>query len=884
MKSEAERIFAALAAELEEGRGDPEALFAAHPALAGELRALHRGWCALDSLFRELASDGSLVAGVASELRVHALDERAGAALARLARVRFEERYELGPELGRGGMGLVRSVTDRVLGRELALKTIRAVDAGQRQQLLLRFMEEAAVVGRLEHPGIVPIHDLGLDTDGEVYFTMPRVRGRTLEEALTLARDGREGWTRARVLEVLLRVADAVAYAHSRGVLHRDLKPANVMVGRFGEVYVMDWGLARALGGSAEEPAASHAEGGLTLFGEVLGTPAYMAPEQAAGRAEELDERCDVYALGAILYECLAGARPFGACSSREALALLTREAPPDVERVAPGAPEELCAIVRRAMAREREERYPTVAGWAADVRAFIDGRVVRAHRTGAWIEARKWVRRNRGVAASLAIALIVLVAGLATTLVLVGENARERANVFRLAQASTLADLIARAERAWPAHPERIPELRAWQSEAGALVRALDADPDGGGGGLRVQLAALSARADGWSDSERWWHDELAKLVAGIEALADPAHGLIGAGLGPHGFGIGRRIELAERLRAEAERPEVRTLWDEARASVRADPRFAGLELAQQVGLVPLGPDPRSGLWEFAHALSGAAPARDERGELVLGAESALVLVLLPPREFLMGSQVDDPDGPNFTAAMHQTEYPLHRRSLTAFFLAKHEVTQAQWERITGVNPSYFTAAPDAARLPVDTITWTDARSSVARVGLRLPSEAEWEYACRAGTTSEYYWGATLQDIERHENTKDFMGTREGSTYLVAREVPADHPLPVQFEQDHIRVEDGFAGTAPVGSFLPNPWGLHDVIGNVAEWCEDRFDLYPGAHGTPQAEPLPAREMRVMRGASHARVNVRSADRGRQGPDFAWQGIGVRPARGVDP
>jgi hypothetical protein len=399
--SPAAQLFEDLAVELEEGQGDPEAFFAAHPDSEPELRLLYRGWLRVDVLFRDLASADSLVGAVRQEFGSEVEEKRLDAVLARLAVRGFGERYEVGDELGSGGMGVVRRVTDRVLGRELAMKVIQPVEPRRRARLLRRFLEEAEVIGRLEHPGIVPIHELGLDSQGQVYFTMPLVRGRTLQEILKLASEGREGWTLTRVLEVLLRAVDAVAYAHSRGVLHRDLKPANVMVGRFGEVYVMDWGLARSLGGAetSSESAPHERSGPLTLEGEVLGTPAYMAPEQALGRSEDLDERCDVYAFGAILYEALAGVRPYGECSSAEALERLGQAAPAAVEKLTSGASEELCAIVQRAMAREREKRYPSVAMLAGDLRAYLEGRVVQAHRTGPWVEAKKWVQRNRRLA-----------------------------------------------------------------------------------------------------------------------------------------------------------------------------------------------------------------------------------------------------------------------------------------------------------------------------------------------------------------------------------------------------------------------------------------------------------------------------------------------------
>jgi len=886
---EAARLFEGLAVELEEGRGDPEGLFAAHPDLAGELRGLYRGWLAADALFRSMAGDESLVGAVRREIAGGVDEARAGALLARLAGNGFAERYHLGELLGRGGMGEVRSVTDRVLGRELAMKVIRPVEPGRRARLLLRFLEEAEVIGRLEHPGIVPIHELGLDAEGQVYFTMPLVRGHTLAEGLAAARAGREGWSVARVLEVLLRVAEALAYAHSRGVLHRDLKPANVMVGRFGEVYVMDWGLARSLGSMPERGGVAEelGDGPLTLAGEVLGTPAYMAPEQARGSSAELDERCDVYALGAILYEVVAGARPYGERSSAEALALLEREPPPELATLAPGVNEELASIVRRAMAREREARYPSVAELAADLRAHLEGRVVRAHRTGPWVEARKWLARNRRLAAALGLAVLALVGGLAASLFLMERAERERANVLRLSHGRTLADLTERAERLWPAHPALVPALLAWRTDAETLVRALEPDAATGEPGLRAPLAELAAREARWSNEDRWWHGELAKLVAGIEALTDPEHGLLGDGLAPEGFGIGRRLELARRVERECQAPAAQARWEQARAALAADPRFAGVELAPQTGLVPLGADPRSGLQEFAHVLSGEVPARDDAGELVLGPESALVLVLLPPGEFWMGSQSDDPADPNFAGYVLDVEMPVHRRTVTSFFLGKHELTEGQWLRCTGTNPSFFAGYPLAASLPVESLSWLHARAGIVRAGLRLPAEAEWEYACRAGTTGEHFWGDDPMAYVRFANIKDqsALQNRPGLPKLIVsqQESPTEQFAVRTTIRDHVPGMDGFLEIAPVGSLQPNTWGLHDVIGNVYEWCEDVYAPYAAA-GTARTEPPSGDELRVFRGGAFNRTYVRSAERGSERSDFLYQNIGVRPARSLEP
>ncbi len=347
-----------------------------------------------------------------------------------------ESRYAIEGEVGRGGMGAVLRVLDRKLGRPIAMKVILGQALGAsthgtpsiQPRQLARFLNEAKVTSRLEHPGIVPVHDIGVDDRGRAYFTMKLVGGRTLAEVFERQALGDPEWPKTRVLGLIQRVCEAVAYAHDNGVIHRDLKPANVMIGDFGEVYVMDWGLARsltsleadaglALSGSATADVLLE-QMSMTHEGIVLGTPAYMPPEQAGGQVEEMGPHSDVYSIGAMLYHLLANHPPY--CSSSERLTGSSvieriRSGPPaPIDRVS--ASPELVSICSRAMARERVARYPSVTELSGELRAFLDGRVVRAYETGPWAEARKWIRRNRALAATGLSAIAILIVGLITT------------------------------------------------------------------------------------------------------------------------------------------------------------------------------------------------------------------------------------------------------------------------------------------------------------------------------------------------------------------------------------------------------------------------------------------------------------------------------------
>ena len=287
-------------------------------------------------------------------------------------------RYELVATLGRGGMATVYLARDRNLQREVALKVLDLPEAWTRADAggAERLAREACVLAQLEHPGIVPVHEMGSLPDGRAFYAMRRVRGSRLDAWA-------ESATLPAALRAFERICEAVAFAHAHGVLHRDLKPANVMVGPFGEVLVLDWGVAKRRGeaeirshdaGAALDPPAMPdppAAPAATAAGTVLGTPGYMAPEQERGELERIDERTDVFGLGAILE------------------ALLARVA---LQRVPPP----LRAIVAKAKAPLPEERYASAEDLAADLRHYVDGAAVLAHREGPVERAGRLVRRYR--------------------------------------------------------------------------------------------------------------------------------------------------------------------------------------------------------------------------------------------------------------------------------------------------------------------------------------------------------------------------------------------------------------------------------------------------------------------------------------------------------
>jgi len=334
------------------------------------------------------------------------------------------ERFQVRCELGAGGMGVVLAAYDPTLMREVAVKLMRSgpVTAAERQ----RFVREARITGRLTHPGIPPIYELGLAPGDRPYFAMKVVRGHRLNDRLEALRARPERASRrdspfplAQRIEVVMKVGEALELAHAHGVIHRDLKPENVMVGEFGEVQLMDWGLAKPIGTLDESTGAvdRSAPVDLTQDGYVAGTPAYMSPEQARGELGALDARTDVFALGALLYEMLSLSPPYLEADVESALELAATGAwLPIPERIVvdrrrlAAPPRELAAIAYRAMDVDPAKRYPGVGAMIADLRAYLAHEPVAACPDALAGRLVKLVQRHPRGTLVLASALVVAI------------------------------------------------------------------------------------------------------------------------------------------------------------------------------------------------------------------------------------------------------------------------------------------------------------------------------------------------------------------------------------------------------------------------------------------------------------------------------------------
>ncbi len=711
-------------------------------------------------------------------------------------------RFEILGLLGRGGMGQVLLAHDPELRRYVAVKVALKPEAVSEQQLV-RLVAEAQTTSQLEHPNIVPVYDMGFTDAGEFYFVMKRVTGVPLSDVFGAIRAGDPGrWTRRRLLSVFVQVCQAVAYAHSRGVLHRDLKPSNVMLGEFGEVYVMDWGLARVMGADEArlDPAAiDRVPTDATALGSALGTPRYMSPEQIAGRHDQLDARSDLYSLGAILYEILAGEPAWEDEATRLRMtrsqeSLRASPPPPTQRRPDLSIPDEISQVALRAMAPEPDERYPDAGALAEAVEAYLEGSARTAQALARLGEGRLLRDRLRALSeerARLHALVDRLEAEIPPWTPLGGKRplleAQDRLEQIEPEEAAAFSQMIAAAERALSHDPEN-PEVRAFLARAW-WERYRDAEARGDRANQELFARQLEAYDSG---------EYLRRLRA---------DGRLSLRTDPPGAEVWLQRYQRRGLVWPLEEP---VLF--GRTPLRDRPLPAGSYLLTLVHPgardtrypVLLRPGSR---WD-----SGPAPVR-----LLSEAQIGPDFVYIPPGPYRSGG--DKPDLLQLPEEDHQLEgflmgrFPVTMQAYCDFLNALHAgAPEEAWRRVPRVleggedtvrywtRPApggrYEVPAADPhgdrwdARWPVFSISWDDAVACAAWAGARLPRELEWARAARGVDGRIFPWGS-----------------RFDATLCKNRQSRAGRPMP-----------------EPVGAYPHDVsvFGVRDVAGLVREWCGD--------------------------------------------------------------
>jgi formylglycine-generating enzyme required for sulfatase activity len=480
---------------------------------------------------------------------------------------------------------------------------------------------------------------------------------------------------------------------------------------------------------------------------------------------------------------------------------------------------------------------------------------------------------------------------------------ATQKANdVLSLSAQKDLDDLVAEAATLWPAHPEMVPRYASWLARANELI---EGRPEAPGQKRRPSLAEHEAQlADlrrgarprsaeevalpgaavherltfEYDDPEQaWWDRSLSNLVGDLEQLQDPQTGLIHAVLAePFGWGVTRRYAFAQTIGARSvDGPHAQRLWAAAIESIRTSPRYGGLAIEPQMGLVPIGMDLGSQLWEFAHLQTGEPAVRGADGRLVLTEETGLVFVLIPGGTLWMGAQKSDPHGRNHDPQAGDNEGPVHAVELSPYFLSKYEMTQGQWQRIAATNPSFYQPpgglAPSLLH-PVEQVAWPMCQEVLERLGLSLPSEAQWEYGARGGTTTVWWTGQERESLRGQVNLADQTALQAGATWPDISEWPD--------------LEDGSVVHAAAGRYAANGYGLHEVTGNVFEWCLDGYDpgFYARQLGQDPVSPWPGSAGRVARGGgfNNGASSARAAFRLVSSPEYRDDDLGLRPARAL--
>ena len=815
-------------------------------------------------------------------------------------------RYRVLRSHARGGLGEVYVALDGELRRMVALKEIRAHYADEATSRA-RFIIEAEITGTLEHPGVVPVYGFGHYPDGRPYYAMRFIQGMTLGVAIEKhhaaeaeADPGEHAVAFRALLGRFVDVCDVVAFAHSRGVLHRDLKPDNVMLGRFGETLVVDWGLAKAVGTLGPdaiegEPPVAPASGGSTVAdtmpGSVLGTPAFMSPEQARGAIGGLGPTADLYSLGATLYVLLTGRRAFEGSDRDEVLRKVMAGTFPTPRAVNPKVPRPLEAICLKAMAQRPEGRYQTARALAEDLGRWLADLPVTAWPEPWPLRLRRWSGRHRTLVSSLAVASALLLAfGMIAWNQSQVRRARsvgratEVARQLGIAEPAAVPPLVRQSIGLLPHSIGPLRELLG-AAEAGSTARrraAMALIPSEPSRIVEVLEHATSDRAE---VGELLALDELRgdlgpDFRAAIgQRLADPPDldrlpgwlrvleiaGIEGAG-GP--LGIEAAPAIAGRLE-QADRPSERYALLLALGSIRPE----GIDpstIERVLDFYRDDPDPgvhgaaswtlrvQWGRGDLISAIDlGLAGEAPRPGFEWFNGPDARTYTIVPSGQvFRMGTPLGTP-------GIEPREAAVTRRIARRFAIAATEVTRAQFRRYveeTGasrddVDQDYYAPEDDA---PAISVSWFEAArycnwlsrlegfepcypddvgpdnpgpDDVAdRLGYRLPTEAEWECACRAGTDTlrPFGDGPTLLD-----RVAWWSGNAQG---------PEDPDLRAH----------------PVGQLLPNRWGLFDALGNAAEWCHDAYRPYPEDRPDTPFDDGPSdgpgqAGTRLMRGGSFA-------------------------------
>jgi serine/threonine protein kinase/formylglycine-generating enzyme required for sulfatase activity len=824
--------------------------------------------------------------------------------------------YRILRELGRGSQGAVYLAEDTELGRRVALKILpqyRRVAPGLRG----RFAREAELASKLDHPGLCTIYERG-SLKGVSYLAMRYIEGESLAKKIAARkRQWEEGMGLPGPSEIdgficcFESIAEALHVAHESGLIHRDIKPGNILIDDGQNPVLVDFGLAREI----------ETESSLTMTGDLVGTPAYISPEQLASGRIPLDPRSDVYSLTATFYECLTLNRVFEEPTRNQLYQKILSADPIPARSRNPAISRDMEVVLQTGLAKDRENRYQTAKDFAEDLRRVREHQPIRARPAGPLLRFRKWAQRNPATALSFMALFMALSISLGISLAWYAQTRKARAAVNKLADRVVLEALEKKAKKLQPIRLRLQPQVKEWVAQASSLLGRLSEH--------RRALAALRTKSLPYGEEDKVkdrkthprfpeykrLHQEIPLLEERVKSLRTPFQiGMVKAKLKSHRGRIEalrqdlklRRTyafasledqvahdalwSLVEDLERFAEKkglfeqmqehlawldadpakvlPGYAEAWEKVRNRIAENPRYKNQNLPIQEGLFPLGLNPNTQLEEFLHLRSSAPsfslPKREAgKGTLQLKPSHGIVFVLLPPAEFQAGS-------------LRASPTPV---SLQWFFLSAFELNRAQFERLSFApipSSSILASWPESggSNLPVESISWDQFHSLLSVYGLTIPTEIQWEYGARGNTRTRWWWG--------NKAPNDFTGAFPDNL--------RDRSFEAKIQgRSRLRWNDTFPLLAPVHSGIPNPFGLHLLYGNVAEWCREPFllslrwdsSLRPG-DGFRKVPFFGLRAIRGGRFNSNPNQISSWSRMGRQAK-IGHLGLGVRPARRVE-
>ncbi|MAG55659.1 MAG: hypothetical protein CMJ83_05140 [Planctomycetes bacterium] len=819
----------------------------------------------------------------------------------------------------RGGQGIVCQAIQESTERTVAIKIIHTPEDGG--SAAARMEREFEIVRRLQHPAIVRLYDSGI-VAGMRYLAMEFIEGKHLDAWL----EERQPTINEKAI-LLVKMCRAVHHAHQRGIIHRDLKPSNILVDEQGDPHILDFGIAKPTFGAIElRSLTKTGEFAGTL---PYASPEQLSgnPDLVDVRTDVHALGLLLYEALAMRHAWHQHV------SIADLIRAITELQPTPLSEVAVGIDPDLEAIVARALEKDPDRRNPSAESLERELLRWLRGDPVEARGAGRWYLLRKTLAKNRLFVVALTALFLVLVASTtvcwwfwkreedsASRAERAEEAmARQKREVeqalqehLQLGDVLKVRALLVRQRELWPVGPDLRGPCEKWIAGARAIKdnervhadaldrlrsRALpysDAEkqrgyPDEFQSLLRLQerLSRLSADAPEREEFESMRNELEAVISLRLHwSYADSSDAFFEEQLGrllDLLFDLdGARRSVQDRLNRSREIirrtvDDEHATWEDCLSELAAEPRFQGVEIEPVPGLIPLGRDGTSGLWAFWHVESGGRPRRDEANQRwIPGPDGGLVLLLLPGGTFRMGASPPS-DGvklgqPNIDPWADSTSGPVHPVELRPFFMSQYEMTKGQWRgfraRELGRRPPGLDDA-DRLVLPVDNVSWVESDRVVRALGLQLPTEAQWEYACRAGTSFVFFTGNDIASLRGHANIFD-----EGSCGGLAV-IHQNKPTP--------DFDDDYPFLAPVGSLKPNPFGLYHMIGNVAEWCQDWYVAYlshpPRAGDGLRSDPS-SRGRRVERGGSFVLVAklCTSAQRHHAHPEEALQSLGVRP------